>query len=165
MAGVFWPWPYCRGLFWQKQLFWSYLASCTDEIWVPLDDVLARKFWEDLFFSKSSESLSSFLMGCWPQRHWEFISLVPNRAWRLVLASASTVLSTTSSQESRSWSLTSNWARIEGWRPSQKYRIIVSLLGATTKSNSWRMTCRCSKFAVQSRMSFCWYWESLLILA
>ena len=164
VAGVFWPWPCRRDPPRRERLFCSFLG-CAGEDWVPLDDALAGGFWEDLFFSKSLESLSSFLVGRWPQGHQESICRVPDGAWRLALASALTVLSTTSSQESSSRSLTSNWARIEGRRPSRKYRIMVSLLGAATESNSRRTACRCSRCAAQSKTSSCWYWESLLILA
>ena len=164
VAGVFWPWPYCRSPLWQEQLFCSFLG-CAGKDWVPLNNALAEGFWEDLFFLKSLKSLSSFLIGCWPRGHRESISLVPDRAWRLALASASTVLSITSSQESRSRSLTSNWAQMEGRRSSRKYRIMVSLFGAATESNSWRTAYKCSKYAAQSRTSSCLYWESLLTLA
>ena len=138
VAGVFWPWPYCWGLSRREWLFWSFLG-CAGEDWVPLDDALVGGFWEDLFFSKFRETLSSFLVGYWPQRHWESIFLVRDGAWRLALASASTVLSTISSQKPRFFSLTSNWAQIESWRPSRKYRIIVTSLGAATKSNTRRI--------------------------
>ena len=63
VAGVFWPWLCRWGLPRQEQLFYSFLG-CVREDWVPLDDALAGEFWEDLFFSKSLEFLSSFLVGC-----------------------------------------------------------------------------------------------------
>ena len=144
VAGVFWPWPCCLDLPWQERHFCSFLCYAGED-WVPLNDALARKFWENLFFSKSLKSLSSFLVSYWPWRHWESISRVPDRAWRLALALVSTVLLTTSSQKSSSRSLTSNWAQIEGPTPSQKYRIMVSSLGATTKLNSGRTACKCSR--------------------
>ena len=154
VAGIFWPWPCCWRFPWQERLFYSFLG-CAGKNWVPFDNALARGFWEDLFFSKSLEFMSSFLVGCWPWEHWESIFLVPDGAWRLALALASTVLSTISSQQSRSWFLTSNWAWMEGQRPSRKYRIMVSSLKAATESNSQKTACRCSKCVVQSRTFSC----------
>ena len=108
--------------------------GCANENWFPLDDnneVLAGGFWEDLFFSKSLkslESLSSFFVDCCPQEHCKSISLVLNEAWRLVLALALTVLSTISSQESRSLSRTSRFGldrRSEAFSKIPGYGILI----------------------------------------
>ena len=154
VAGVFCPWPCRWGLSRQERLFWPFLGY-VGENWVPLDDALAGGFWEDLFFSKSQESLSSILVGRSLWGHRESISLVPDGAWRLALALALTVLSTNLSQESRSRSLTFNWAQMEDQRRFQKYRIMVSLLGAATESNSQRTAWRSSKCAAQSKTFSC----------
>ena len=112
VTGVFWLWlwPYQQGFLPQEQLFLFFLVGCANKNWVPFDnnDVLAGRFWENLFFSKCLEFLSFFLVGRWSQENQKSISLVPDRAWRLVLVSASTVLSTSSSQKSNCLSLTSN---------------------------------------------------------
>ena len=137
-----------------------FLVGCANEDWFSLDDnneVLVRRFWKNLFFSKFLKSLSSFLVNYCPWGHCKSISLILDGARKLVLALVSMVLSTTSSQESRSLFRTSSWAWIKGRRLSQKYLIMVSLLGAATESNSWRIVCKCSRFAAQSGMFSCWY--------
>ena len=66
VAEVFRPyfWPRRQGFPWQKQLFWSFLFGYINENWVSHndDEVLARRFQKDLFFLKSLESLSFFLV-------------------------------------------------------------------------------------------------------
>ena len=139
-----WPWPWWQGLPWQKQLFWSFLVGCADEDWFSYNDnngVLAGGLWEDLFCLKSLKFLSFFLFGRCPWEHQKSIFFIPDGAWKLALALTSIVLSSTSSQESRSLSQTSSWAQIEDQRLFQKYQIIRSSLGVAMKLNSQRTAC------------------------
>ena len=126
----------------------------------PLD-VLAKTESVDLFFL--SESFSSFLAGLFSWGHLESMLWVPAEDCSNAFASALTVFSTASSQESRFLPQTSNWARTEALRPFRKYRIMISLFGVAARSNSRRTASRCFKWAAQLRTSSSWYWESLLI--
>ena len=99
------------------------------------------------------ESFSSFIAGLFPWGHFESISRVPEGGCSNAFASASTAFSTASSQEFSSRPRASNCARMEGLRPSRKYRIRISSFGVAAGSNSWRTACRCSRCAAQSRTS------------
>ena len=126
----------------------------------PLD-VSAGTESVDLFFPL--ESFSSFLAGLLSQGHLKSMSRVLAEDCSNAFASALTAFSTASFQESRSLSQASNWARIEGLRPSRKHQIMIFSFRAVAGSNSLRTAYRCSRWAVQSRTSSSWYWESLLI--
>ena len=143
--------------------FWFFFGFAEKVCWVENDcfplDVLARTGLVDLFFL---ESLSSFFVGLFPQRHLESILQMLKDDWSIAFASALMVFSTASSQESRSRPWTSIWAWTEGFRPSRKYRIMISLFGAAAGSNSWKTAYRCSRWAVQSKTSSCWCWEFFL---
>ena len=108
----------------------------------PLD-VSAGVELVDLFF----ESFSSLLAALFPRGHLESMSRVLAGDCSDAFASALTAFSTASSQESRSLPRASNWARMEGLRPSRKYQIMISLLGVAAESNSWRTASKCSKCA------------------
>ena len=98
-----------------------------------------------------------FLSSLFSWGHLESILQVLEDDYSNVFAFALTAFSTTSSQESRSQSRVSNWAQLKGLRPFRKYRIIVSLFGVVAGSNSWKTACRCSKWAIQSRIFSSWY--------
>ena len=115
----------------------------------------------DLFFI--SESFSSFLAGRFPREHRESMSRILEEDCNNAFTSTLTVFSTASSQESWFRPRVSNWARMEGLRPSWKYRIMVSLFRVAAGSNSRRTACRYSRWAAQSRTSSSWCWKSLLI--
>ena len=124
-------------------------------------DVSAEGELVDLFFLL--ESLSSFLASLFPLGHLESMSRVLAEDWSIAFASALTAFSTASSQESSSLPWASNWTRMEGLRPFQKYWIMISLFGAAAESNSLGTACKCFRWAIQSRTSSSWYWESFLI--
>lgn len=108
----------------------------------------------DLVFS---ESFSSFLAGLFPWEHLESILWVLEDDCSNVFTSALTAFSTASFQESKSRPRTSNWAQTESFKPSQKYRIMISSFGIVVGLNSWKTSCRCSKWTAQLRASSSWY--------
>ena len=131
-----------------------------EDNYFPLD-VSARIESVDLFFPP--ESFSSFLASLFPRRYLDSMSRVLAEDCSNAFASTLTAFLTASSQESRSLPWASNWAGREGFRPFQKYRIMISLFKVAVGSNSWKTTYKCSRWATQSRTSSSWYWESFLI--
>ena len=143
----------------------SFFGWAEEVRWVEDDcfplDVSARVESIDVFFLP--ESLSFFSAGLFSRRHLESMSRVLAGDCNDALASALMAFLTASSQESRSLPRASNWTRIESFRPSQKYRIMISSLGVAIGSNSWRTASRCSRYAAQSRTFFSRCWTSCLI--
>ena len=169
VAGESWPCP-CLCQFPRRQkppCWWSWLFfGLAEEVyWVEEDcfplDVSAEGELVDLIFLP--ESFSSFLTGLFPQWHLESMLQILEEDCSNAFASTLTAFSTASLQESWFRPRVSNWAQTEGFRSFLKYQIMVSSFGVAVGSNSWRIACRCFRWAIQSRTSSSWCWESLLI--
>ena len=122
-------------------------------------DVSAEAELVDLFFLP--EFFLSLFLFSWG--HFESMSQVLEGDCNIAFVSALTAFLMASSQESRSRPRASNWAWIEGLRPSRKYWIMISSFEVVARSNSWKTASRYSRCAAQSKTSSSWCWESFLI--